>query len=129
MTEHKQDLAFFVELETRVWNALMRGDAAADESLLASIFLGVYGSGFASKQEHVRQLENGPTVESFSIEIPRLMELGPSIVMLSYCALWSRPGNGQLQNKSKMYVTSIWQKIGDVWLNVFSQDTPAQGDT
>ena len=70
MTEHKQDLAFFVELETRVWNALLRGDAAADESLLASSFLGVYGSGFASKQEHVGQLENGPTVGSFSIEIP-----------------------------------------------------------
>ncbi len=128
MTEHKQDLAFFVELETRVWNALMRGDAAADESLLASSFLGVYGSGFASKQEHVRQLENGPTVESFSIEIPRLIELGPSIAVLSYCALWSRPSNSQLQYKSKMYVTSIWQKLGDVWLNVFSQDTPAQSD-
>ncbi len=128
MTEHKQDLAFFVELETRVWNALMRGDAAADESLLASSFLGVYGSGFASKQEHVRQLENGPTVESFSIEIPRLMELGPSIAVLSYRVLWSRPSNDQLQNKSTMYVTSIWQKLGDVWLNVFSQDTPAQRD-
>ena len=128
MTEHKQDLEFFVELETRVWNALMRGDAAADESLLASSFLGVYGSGFASKQEHVRQLENGPTVESFSIEIPRLIELGPSIAVLSYRALWSRPSNGQLQYTSKMYVTSIWQKLGDVWLNVFSQDTPAQGD-
>ena len=128
MTEHEQDLAFFVELETRVWNALMRGDAAADESLLASSFLGVYGSGFASKQEHVRQLENGPTVRSFSIEIPRLIELGPSIAVLSYRALWSRPGNGQLQYKSTMYVTSIWQKLGDVWLNVFSQDTPAQSD-
>jgi hypothetical protein len=128
MTEHKQDLAFFVELETRVWNALMRGDTAADESLLASSFLGVYGSGFASKQEHVRQLENGPTVESFSIEIPRLMELGPSIAVLSYRVLWSRPSNGQLQNKATMYVTSIWQKLGDVWLNVFSQDTPAQSD-
>ena len=128
MTEHEQDLAFFVELETRVWNALMHGDTAADESLLASSFLGVYGSGFASKQEHVRQLENGPTIESFSIEIPRLMELGPSIAVLSYRVFWSRPSNDPLQNKSTMYVTSIWQKLGDVWLNVFSQDTPAQSD-
>jgi hypothetical protein len=30
-------------------------------------------------------------------------------------------------NASRMYVTSIWQSEGGLWINIFSQDTPAGG--
>jgi len=45
----RQPTEFFVALESRVWDALVRGDADADADLLATDFLGVYATGFADR--------------------------------------------------------------------------------
>jgi len=119
------DISYFVALERRVWQALTDGDSHADAQLLDAQFLGIYPSGFASRENHAAQLANGPTVESFSIQEPRLLTLAPDVVMLSYRASYSRPGGVNPGSVHVMYISSIWKKREADWLNLFSQETPA----
>lgn len=108
--------------ETLVWEALVAGDAAADEALMDEGFLGVYPSGFATRACHVGQLADGPSVASFSITKPRVVSLGPDNALLAYLAEYTRPGG----TPEAMYVSSIWRRRGAGWVNVFSQDTPIE---
>jgi hypothetical protein len=119
------DIGFFVALERRVSQALADGDSHADAQLLDAQFLGIYASGFASREDHVAQLAHGPIMASFSIHEPRLLTLASDVVMLSYRALFCRPGEVDTEPVRTMYVSSIWRRHGAVWLNVFSQDTMA----
>ena len=122
------DLNAFIELETEVWNALRRGDAEADTRLLAEDFLGVYPSGFADRSDHAGQLANGPTVAEFELHDPRLMVLSDNDALLASRADWrplkaGKPGDGET-----MYVSSLWSRRSGRWVNVFSQDCPAENN-
>jgi len=119
------DVNFFVELETRVWSALVAGDIAGDENLLADDFLGVYNSGMAGKAEHAGQLKDGPTVETYSLSDAKIQVLAEGVVLLAYLARWTRAKKDGVNQREAMYITSIWRKTNGAWLNVFSQDTPA----
>ncbi|WP_370253127.1 DUF4440 domain-containing protein [Nioella sp.] len=110
--------------ETRVWEALVAGDRAADEAALSADFLGVYPDGFAGKAEHCGQLAAGPTVARFRLRQARVMALGSDYVLLSYHAAYVRAGQ---EAEEEMFVSSIWRRAGTGWVNVFSQDTPATG--
>lgn len=112
----------FVHLETRVWQALVDGDADADRELLADDFLGVYPDGFAGRDEHVDQFASAPTVSHFTIDRPRSIELGDEAHLLCYEARFRRPGSDESHT---MYVSSLWQLVDGNWVNTFSQDTPA----
>ncbi len=114
------DLAFFLALETRVWQALVDGDAKADSALLAPEFLGVYATGFSDRAEHAGQLSGGPTVTRFALSQARFVPLGVGRVLLSYHAQFVRIGAGQGEG---MYVSSIWEQRDGAWLNTFSQDS------
>ena len=114
------DLSFFLALETRVWQALVTGDALADQAMLAPEFLGVYSTGFAVRDEHCGQLSDGPTVACFALDQARLMPLGPGRMLLAYRAEFTRTGK---QIPEVMFVSSIWEQHDDTWLNIFSQDT------
>ena len=117
------DLQALVVLETMVWDALQRGDADADRRLLADDFLGVYSSGFAGRNDHAGQLEGGPTVASFELHEPRMLELGDDHMLLSYRADYQRLVGGVAQPGETMYVSSLWSRRAGEWVNVFSQDT------
>ncbi len=120
------DLSFFLSLETRVWQALVDGDGAADRALLADDFLGVYSTGFAIRDDHSGQLADGPTVARFDIRDARLMPLGPGRVLLAYFASFTRvvaPAPEAMPES--MYVSSIWENRDGIWLNTFSQDSNA----
>ena len=119
------DTSFFVALECRVWQALVDGDIEAEANLLDPQFLGVYASGFASREDHAAQLADGPSVKDFSIQEPRLLPLAPDTAVLSYSATFTRLGMGITASVQTMYVSSIWWKRGASWVNVFSQDTLA----
>jgi hypothetical protein len=116
-------LTSLVACETRVWEALVAGDQAADAAALHPSFLGVYPDGFSGKAEHVAQLAQGPTVQSYRLANCQVMELGPDYAVLSYRADYVRCG--QVVPEA-MYVSSIWKRRARDWVNVFSQDTPAE---
>lgn len=120
------DAERLVELETEVWEALVRGDAAADESLLSRDFLGVYPTGFAGRTDHVEQLAGGPTVATYHLSDIRTVPLGDTCALIAYRAVYVRVGDGAMPES--MYVSSVWERRGDTWSNVFSQDTPATGE-
>ncbi|MBM1690482.1 nuclear transport factor 2 family protein [Sulfitobacter geojensis] len=107
--------------ERKVWDALVAGDKAADAALLSAQFFGVYPDGFAGKQDHCGQLDHGPTVHSYHIQDARLLPLGPDHALFSYRASFRRSATA---NQDVMYVSSVWQRDGQEWINIFSQDTP-----
>ena len=108
--------------ERRVWEALLRGDKAADEQLLHRQFIGVYPDGFADRDAHTGQLASGPTISSYALEQIKTIWLGPEHALISYRATFTRPGRDTAE---VMYVSSIWRRSGEGWVNIFSQDTPA----
>ena len=114
-----EDLSFFVALERQVWEALQRGDATADARLLAEKFLGVYDSGFESKAQHVARVSTGPLVSHFELEGPRLLQVSRDLALLAYKARWTdRAGKSRAA-----YISSLWERAGEGWRNIFSQDT------
>ncbi len=115
------ELAELIALETSVWEALRRGDATADADHLAPDFLGVYPTGFADRDDHTGQLDDGPTVSDYAILDARSMSLTADHALLAYRAEYRRPGAEQME---EMFVSSVWSKRNGTWTNVFSQDTP-----
>lgn len=111
-----------LECEHKVWNALVDGNQQADAAALHHDFLGVYSSGFAAKDDHVDQLAQGPTIKSYQLLDARTMPLGEGHVLLSYKATFTRASRDDPED---MYVSSIWKHTRQGWVNVFSQDTPA----
>ncbi len=119
---HALLLAQITAQEERVWDALKTGDKAADDALLCDHFLGVYPDGFAGKSDHAGQLDEGPTIADYTMLENRLIVLGPDHALLSYLAVFRRSGKTHTE---RMYVSSVWQRRGTGWINLFSQDTPA----
>ena len=119
-----QDPALTSELlaaERAVWEALVRGDAAADGAALSDDFIGVYPDGIFGKSAHVAQLSAGPTVAHYTLTQVQSRALGPDHALLIYHAAYRRPG---APASEAMYVSSIWQRAATGWINLFSQDTP-----
>ena len=114
----------FIQLETRVWRALVEGDADADGRMLSHDFLGVYPTGFADRTTHVGQLVDGPTVTSFELHDARMLTVSESAVLLSYRAEFERPSSTPVSQVQCMYVSSLGCLRDGEWTNVFSQDTP-----
>jgi Domain of unknown function (DUF4440) len=122
---HTPPIDFFVELETQVWEALVRGDADADRALLTSDFVGVYATGFADRSMHAAQLVDGPSVASYSISDTRLIRVSAAAVVLCYRADYRPVRDRRPGGDETMFVSSLWTEHDAHWLNGFSQDTPA----
>ncbi len=118
-------LDFFVQLESRVWEALVAGNPVADAAMLSADFLGVYTDGFSGRSEHAAMLDDGPTAADYAINDARLRMIGDDNALLSYRADWRRLVNGAVGEPESMYITSLWTRRGGRWINTFSQDTPA----
>ncbi len=112
--------------ESAVWDALVQGNQHADSAALADSFLGVYSDGFSGKTEHVQQLANGPVVQTYALSGMRVLPVGGNHALLAYRADFDRGGP---EGPEAMYVSSIWQRTDDGWINIFSQDTPATAQT
>jgi hypothetical protein len=122
----KMDVDDFVQLERKVWDALVEGDAEIDIELLAEDFLGVYPTGFASRSEHVEQLADGPSVSAYALSEARKLDVSVRAVMLSYRAEFQHASGVGDGRPEVMYISSLWRQQGGRWVNVFSQDTPAK---
>ena len=108
--------------ETAVWEALRAGDQAADHALLAEDFLGVYPTGFVTREDHVAELDDGPTVAAFTILETRTMVTGEDSALIAYRVRFRAPEGAE---PITWMVSSLWRRTSDGSLvNVFSQDTP-----
>ncbi|MGB3408468.1 MAG: nuclear transport factor 2 family protein [Jannaschia sp.] len=115
-------LVDLVAAETAIWQALVEGDAQADGAALHPSFLGVYGDGCAGRDAHAAQLADGPTVADFTLGQTRVTPLGDEVAILSYRAIFTRPGGDAPE---AAWVSSVWRRAGAGWVNLFRQDTPA----
>ncbi len=111
-----------LEHEIEVWQALSEGDAGADENLLLPEFTGVYPSGICGRAGHVAQLAGGPSIKEYRLTEYHAFAVGADHAMLCYRAEYRRAEGAE---DEAMYVSSLWQRTGGGWRNLFSQDTPA----
>ena len=118
---HCLGVQFFIDLESRVWDALANGDAGADLELLSADFVGVYPTGFASRADHAGQLADGPSIASYSITEATLIEVSTDAAMLCYRANYRRPHRSVGES---MFISSLWLRNDGHWQNAFSQDSP-----
>jgi hypothetical protein len=107
--------------EKQVWQALVDGDAGADRNLLLPEFIGVYPSGISGRAGHVSQLADGPSIREFKLSEIHAFVVGADHAMLCYRADYQRAGAA---GREAMFVSSLWQRGGGGWCNLFSQDTP-----
>ena len=119
----KYDLNFFLGLEIQVWEALKNGDKNANSRLLSDDFLGVYETGLGSKEDHLELLRNGPIISCYEIGSSQLIQLGPEIASLTYSATATFLRNEGEDTQVLLYITSIWARRLNKWVNIFSQDT------
>ena len=119
----KYDLNFFLGLEIQVWEALKNGDKNANSKLLSDDFLGVYETGLGSKEDHLELLRNGPIISCYEIGSSQLIQLGPEIASLTYSATATFLRNEGKDTQVLLYITSIWARRLNKWVNIFSQDT------
>lgn len=112
---------FFVDLESGVWDTQVSGDPHAQLELLSADFLGVYPSGFATREEHAEQLSDGPITTSYTIVDARLIEVSESSVLLCYRADHQPSGRDETET---MFISSLWVERDGRWWNTFSQDSP-----
>ena len=110
--------------ETAVWEALRAGDQEADRALLSADFLGVYPTGFIGRDDHVAELDDGPTVAEFDILETRTMATGQDSALIAYRVRFRATANGE---PLEWMVSSVWRREPDGSLvNTFSQDTPVE---
>lgn len=69
-----------LELEKKVWNCLLTGNFEEDEKLLSDDFIGVYSDGFATKEDHTKQLKNGPVISDCTITDSKIVKLSINII-------------------------------------------------
>lgn len=120
VTPNEQEL---VAAERTVWEALCTGDQDRDRALLAPDFLGVYPTGFVTRDDHVAELERGPIVVDYEIVETRHLPVGPDSALLAYRVRFRPTGDAE---PVTWMVSSIWRREPDGSLvNTFSQDTPA----
>lgn len=114
-------LAEILSLEEKVWAALVAGDPEADGRMLTEDFLGVYPSGFSDKAGHTGQLGNGPVMAEYKLSSAQLRVISDDAVLLSYRADYLPAGKDAWD---ALFISSLWEKTAQGWLNSFSQDTP-----
>jgi len=112
-----------LDLEKRVWDALVSGDKTADSRLLSDEFVGVYPSGIEGKEDHCSQLDSGPTIKRYYLSDVSMKLLSNELALLYYRADFCRTSAGEESLEEIMYISSIWQNQNGIWQNIFSQDT------
>ena len=117
--------SFFVSKERKVWEALRTKDKASDSALLAADFVGLYDTGFATKQETVHQLDGQYAILDYKLDQIRVIRPSASAALLLYRAVCKGSGDWQTICARPLYISSLWVERGGAWLNLFSQDTQA----
>src|SRR5215469_6005108 len=121
----QQPDSFFIEKEKEVWEALKEKDKAADSRLLGDDFVGLYEIGYAAKPDHVNQMDDKYSIESYNLQDARVLRLSPTMVLLLYKATCNGSGAWEQNCSRRDYVSSLWAERNRHWVKLFSQDTRA----
>ena len=117
--------SFFEAKEKQIWDAIVQKDKDAAAQLLAKDFIGVYQDGFATKQNSLRDLDRSYTLSNYQWQDFRVIPLASKNVLLLYKATCKGSGEWMGFCSHSEYVSSLWEERNGKWMNVFSQDTPA----
>src|SRR5215470_6153413 len=120
--------AFFIAKEKEVWEALKSKNKAADSQLLAEDFLGLYDTGFATRSDHVKQMDDSYAIDTYTIQDSRVVRLDPKMALLLYKSTCKGSGDWETYCSRPVYVSSLWVHRDGRWLALFSQDTPASSN-
>jgi len=115
--------SFFIDKEKEVWEALKHNDKAADSRLLADDFVGLYDTGFATKSDHVKQMDDKDSIGSYNLQDAKVLHLSPEMALLLYKATCKGSGEWEEFCSLPKYVSSLWAVRSGQWVALFSQDT------
>ena len=120
--------AFFIAKEKEVWEALKSKNKAADSQLLAEDFVGLYDTGFATRSDHVKQMDDSYAIDTYTIQDSKVVRLDPKTALLLYKSTCKGSGDWETYCSRPVYVSSLWVHRGGHWVALFSQDTPASSN-
>jgi len=115
--------SFFVAKEKEVWEALKNRDKGAISRLLADDFVGLYDTGFATKSDHVKDMDDKYEITSYDVQDAKVIRLSPQTVLLLYKANCKASGEWDQFCSRPEYISSLWVERAGQWLALFSQDT------
>ena len=118
-----------LQLEHRVWKAVMEGDPDTLAGLFSDDYIEVTAEGKRVLKDSI--IETSPQVdeiESYEISDVTTLELGPDAILLSYHLELEGRLRGQPIHPPNRWVASLWQRTNGVWKCCFFQQTASKFD-
>ena len=116
------DTAALVAAEERFW--LAAGDRGSYAAQLAPDAVHVFpGWGVAEREAVLQGVADARPWESFTIDDPRLVPLGPDAAALVYTTRATRGGDPAYHAA----ITSVYRRTAGAWRLVLHQQTPIDG--
>ena len=123
------DLAFFVAIEKEDWEALKHKDKVAASRLLADDFTGLYDTGFSTKSEWIKQMDDQYTIDDYTIEDAELLRPSPTTALLLYNSRCKGTGAWADYCSHTSRISDLMVQRDGRWFDLFSQDTQALPQT
>jgi hypothetical protein len=117
--------SYFVAKEKEVWEALKQKDKATASRLLADDFVGMYATGFYTKSEWVKQIDEQYSITDYTIDDVKLLRASPTTALLLYKSTCKGTGEWAEFCARAEYISDLWVKRNGRWMAMFSQDTQA----
>ena len=114
-----------IDLEKRSWVAWQSRDGKFFDGFLSNDHIEVGLGGLASKAEVVKMVGSPIcTVKSYSVDKFKCTQIDTNVAVLNYYAAQDTVCNGQ-PVPSPVWVSSVFAKRGDRWVNVLYQHSEA----
>jgi hypothetical protein len=113
-----------VHLERQGWDAVKTKDYKTYVRFLAEDFVDVLPDGIQTKSEEEKAIDQ-LTVYDYKWEHLRVVHFSPDVTLLVYKATQKATFCGQ-PLPTPTWVSSLWMRRNESWLNVFAQETKAE---
>jgi hypothetical protein len=118
--------AFFIAKEEEVWEAIKNKDKAAATRLLADDFVGMGDTGYTTKSEWIKQIDDEQyTVDDYTIENAKLLRPSANTALLLYTSNCKGTGTMAEVCSHASRISDLWVERNGQWVDLFSQDTQA----
>jgi hypothetical protein len=117
-----------MDLDRQVWEAAKRRDAASVRNLLADDALDVGENGIWDKErsaESISSLEKHPNIEltAYSLSDWQFRRASGDVIVVAYKASMTSTSNGQQLPRRVEYVSEVWVRRTNTWLNLLFHNT------